>query len=38
MGEYFMTIAELFDDLDIHKGWQDRCHPKGWLCELPHYP
>lgn len=18
--------------------WQDRCHPLGWLCELPHYP
>ena len=20
------------------KMWQDRCHPLGWLCELPHYP
>lgn len=18
--------------------WQDRCHPLGWLCELPHHP
>lgn len=27
-----------FDGKYYTKMWQDRCHPLGWLCELPHYP